>query len=204
MTLIIGAVTKDCVVIVGDGNATSMDNQLLERNDFQKVFELKDTIHFGLAAAGITDLDILYLTNGARNAIDFSMPFTVYEIAVQYGNFVRNLFKYKHADFSIDFVFGGFDHDPEGIATVARLFTLDSESDYQPKLVRGRQIYYAPVNAPKLQFNNLRNDNDYLLRLLFGGLKRMNMSHQFIGGRAIGVSVSRTNSEFKSYNIGTE
>lgn len=192
MTLIVGIITKDNIVIAGDGLATDMENKALTKRDFLKVLTIEKDINFGFAVNGISYLELMTLTAQARILIDFSNPLSVYDIARQLGSYARTTFANRSKDFSIDMVIGGFDLDERGQRLKTRMFTISTETDYVPKAHVGRKVYYAPITVPDvLAKERIRNDPDYLSRLAFGTLKYFSAPERGIGGRAVAVVVSR-------------
>ena len=180
MTLVLGMVGSDGIVLSADGRATFTDNRP-PINNYRKIYPL-GTLYVGFAARGLSMLDDTLFLNECRVIIQRnSKTFSVAEYTLAMSQLARMFFSGRD-NFEIGFIVTGYDRDENDRPTVARLYRFmssnefiveDCPADERPILLTG-SILETDVPSPK-------SNNTIHLKNFFEGLIRKNESVE-VGG----------------------
>lgn len=130
MTLIIGAVANDGVVLAADSRVKSMDGQILP--DIRKMFDIGAGVWFGAAGNDIPPGELNRLAKHMKRHLNLKLPYDMVEdVGKKFAQIVKEIYEEPSNEFWISFLLVGFGRSAKGKYINPCLITIDSRDEYQ-------------------------------------------------------------------------
>jgi hypothetical protein len=189
MTLVLGVIADDGIVISADGKSTINGVKKPILNEI-KVFHIDDGVYFGVASNRVSSDKMRVLALLAKSAMNLTAPYTLrdrIEAFVEYAKELRDDTLKEYPKYRICFTIGGYDRNEKGEATTPFLCALDSWEDFEIIPSRatetgndGHDIEPAPWTVREAIIRNLR------------AVKTIQRIDDGIGGRVRSVVITKT------------
>lgn len=189
MTVVMGAITDDAIVLSADGRALKMDTDEHFTNSARKLFHIKNGVYWGVAASAIHLNEMEQLANWFQLYLPVVPPYGIKEIAILFSKTLEHVYKDDKRDkLRMDIIIAGYGRDVFGRLTKPEIFCITSEDGYTNATVAPK-IAIGNMQEGDFSLEGIPSNTDEAIRYMRTGIKKTSEHESSVGGDIITVII---------------